>query len=333
MAVKIAALMVVVNMEDWVWWALKSVYPSVDYIIITEGVARDKWEDFSLFTEEGLSSDNTPDEIRRFIEEEDTENKVLWERVGFQKSISYLRDLNLQRCPQDTNYCLVLDADHIYDYEQIDRMRSLCEEFPGIRAIYMDQLLFFWDMGHVLEIGEEFLKPYGHHLSNFFYKWIPELRYNRDATFVDNQLLPAEWTHPKSEVRPDELKTLSYDVAVYPPQFRCYHMGWVGKEKTIEAHLLKTIWSRTLRMKWLLKNDPGKITEGARQTWMPFVNASREDILGYQKMYHKIWTGVFDDSVRERLVQYKWPSHLEALLREHPFWGKSKEWFGFEETI
>lgn len=325
----ITALMVVINMEDWVRWALRSIYPAVDHIIITEGVAEDKWEDFSLFTRDGLSTDRTPDEIEDFMREEDPDHKVVWERVGFQRSMSFLRDMNLQLCPDDTDFCLVADADHIYDFEQLLRVKGLCEDFPGIRTVYMNQLLFFLDMDHVLEIGKEYQKLYGHHLSNFFFRWAPNLKYSREASFVDNQLLPSGWLHPKSEVTYKELRSLSYDVAVYPPQFRCYHMGWVGRQETIEVHLLKTVWSRTLRMRWLLENAPGKITDADRRNWMPFVGMSRDEIIDYQRLYHKIWTGIFDDSVRERLVSYKWPSHLKELLSQHPFWGKNREWFGF----
>lgn len=329
----VTALMVVVNCEDWAWWALKSIYDAVDHIVVTEGVAEDKWCEFDLFTSQGLSKDATASEIYKFMEEEDHENKVSFNRVGFQRSISLIRDMNLQLCPPDTDYCLVADADHIYDSMQLLRVRKMCEEFPNIRTVYMAQLLFFLDMHHVLEIGEEFRRPYGHHLSNFFFRWSPELHYNRDATFVDNQLLPAEWIHPQTEVSPEELEDFPGPVAVYPPQFHCWHTGWVGKERTIENHLLKTIWSRTLRMEWLLRKDPDRITDTDRQVWIPLVGKSREEILEVQRLYHKLWTGIFDDKVKERLVEYEWPPHLETLVSQHPFWGKSREWFGFGEML
>ena len=324
---KITALMIVINEADWVWWSLKSVYNVVDCIVIVEGVARDKWKEFGLFTQDGLSLDGTQAEIYRFIREDDFDRKIKYFQVGFQPTIGTLRDIALQECPKDTDYVLVVDADHLYDKLQIQRVKCLCEQYPNIRVVYSDQLIFFLDMHHVLQINEECKRPYGHHLACLFYRYDERLRYKREIAFFDNQFEPEGWLHPILEVHSDQLSGTKDDVAVYPPLFQFWHFGWVGHRKAIEAHLLKTIWSRVLRLQWLLEYEPEKVTDQDMKNWGQFVGATSEEILEYQYLYHKIWTQEFDSTVGERLVPYSGPYPMRGLIEKHPFWGKDRAWF------
>jgi len=333
MALKLTALMIVINEEDWVWWSLRSIYDVVDHIVIVEGVAKDKWKEFGSFDRFGLSLDNTEGEIERFIEEYDSEGKIKYIQAGFQPTIGTLRELALRECPKDTDYILVADADHLYDESQLQQVKSLCEQYPNIRVVYSDQLIFFLDMHHVLQINEEYKRPYGHHLACLFYRYDERLRYKGEISFFDNQFEPEGWLHPILEVRPDQLEGTKDDVAVYPPMFQFWHFGWVGRRMAIEAHLLKTTWSRVLRLQWLLKHDPEKVTDTDRNYWMPFIDMSAEEILDYHRLYHKIWTGIFDDKVGERVVPYLGKYPMDQMLRSHPFFGKSKHWFGLEEGL
>ncbi len=330
MGVKVTALMIVVNEADWVWWSLKSIYDAVDYIVIVEGCARDKWKEFDLFDRDGLSTDGTEKEISRFIEEDDAQGKISYIRSGFQLTIGTLRDIGLQRCPKDTDYVLVVDADHLYDGAQIQKVKCLCEEHPNIRVVYSEQLIFFLDMHHFIQIDEDCKKPSGHHLPLFFFRYDERLRYKREIAFFDHQLEPAGWLHPPLEVRPDQLPGIAGDVAVYPPMFQFWHFGWVGHRKAIETHLLKTAWSRVLKLEWTLEHEPEKDRDTKKNFWFQFVGMSAEEILDYFHLYHKIWTGIFDESVGERCVPYNGEYPLEGLIEKHPFWGKDLAWFGLE---
>jgi len=193
--------------------------------------------------------------------------------------------------------------------------------------------MFFLDLHHILTIDEVHKRPFGHYLTVLFYRYSPELYYRRDVTFFDNQLMPQGWLHPAREARPEELGTVEGDVAVYPPQFHFWHMGWVGNVETIEAHLLKTTYSRVLRVKWVEANTPEKLSRLDKRLWFPMATWSEEEILNYWHTYHKIWTRVFDESVGERCVPYEWHSPLKELVIRHPFWGRDRTWFGFEEAL
>lgn len=325
--------MIVVNEADWVWWSLKSVYDSVDHIVIVEGVSKDTWMEFDLFTPDGLSTDGTQEEIKRFIEQEDPDHKIEYAQVGFQDTIGALRDIALHLCPSDSDYILVVDADHLYDESQLRHVKFLCEKYPNIRTVFAEQLIFFQDMHHILTIGQEYLRPYGHHLSCFFYRYNPELRYKSEIPFFDHQLEPDGWLHPQQEVSLTTLPKSSDDVAVYPPQFQFWHFGWMGRRESFERHLLGTTWRRILRIKWLQEHDPEKAKEIEGSYWMQFVGMTAEEILDYHHLYHKIWTGLYDDKVDEKLIPYTGIYPLDGLIQTHPFWGKSRHWFGLKDSL
>jgi len=318
MAIKITALMIAVNQEDWIWWSLKSVYPAVDHIVIVEGVARDKWcfpDAGKFFTLDGKSTDRTEEEIRRFMAEDDPDKKVEFFRVGFQPTIMCLRNFTLEYCPRDTDYVLVVDSDHLYDEKQLHDLRLQCEARPGIRAARAEHLMFLWDMHHILMVDEVHvarLQP-----TSFFFKYSPQVWYARDRSFYDHILQPRDWK--------------SAGEILSPPPFQFWHFGWMGPESKVETHLLKDSWSRILRAKWLLEHNPESLKGSNRKfgVWARRRDSSTEELLAFHHTRHKLWTGTFNRSVGEHLELYEGHYPLEGLIEQHPYWSKTKEEFGW----
>lgn len=330
MAIKITALMIVINEADYVWWALKSIYEAVDKIVIVEGASRDNWGDLRHFTSKGLSTDNTQHEILRFIAEEDRNEKIIYLRVGFRETKNALRDLTLRLCPEDTDYCLVVDADHLYDVAQIEELRALCTRYPNIRVIYSEQLMFFQDLHHILVVDEQYNRPLGYHLAKFFFRFHPDLRYAAEASFHDHSLRPSGWLSSAPMVEVSELPESKGDVILYPPLFQFWHFGWVKRKKELERHLMRASWSHILEVKRRFEADPNQIKDADRRVWLPLIRKSEEEVLAYLRLYHKIWTGLFDPKVNERLIPYTGKYPLSSLIEKHPFWGKDRAWFGLE---
>jgi hypothetical protein len=213
---KITALMTVINDEDYVWWALKSIYNAVDSIVIVEGTALDNWGDLRHFTEKGLSTDSTFDEIMRFMNEEDPLEKIIYQRLGFVDTKNALRQRTLELCPKDTEYCLVADADHLYDEFEIRSLRGLCERYPNIRVVHGTHLMFFCDMHHILWVRK-----------------LPEM---------ERHLMRTVWSHvirAKRLLKEDPSKLTVEDRRIWVPligkteeeildQYHWHHKIWTG---------------------------------------------------------------------------------------------------------
>ena len=324
---KITALMVVINEKDWVRWSLKSIYPAVDEIIIAEGAALDMWKLRKYFTPDGLSTDSTSEEIRKFIEEEDKDGKVKYLQVGFRPSMNSLRNETLRACDSSTSYCLVADADHLYDKRQIDFLRELCTKYPNIRVVYAEQLMFFWDMHHILIVNEDKREKLGYYLPCFFFRYKPDLRYFEEISFQDHCLGPGEWLHSAPRRRVEELSQTEDDVIVFPPLFQFWHFGWVKKRKELERHLMRVTWSHILKVE---NQDPESLSGLDKSYWLPLSKMSEEEILRFHHLYHKIWTGIFDERVGETLIPYNGPYPIEEELKKHPFRGKNRDFFQLE---
>ena len=326
---KIVALMIVVNEEDYVYYSLKSIYDCVDEIIIVEGAALDMWNNHNHFTPAGLSIDNTNKEIQRFIKE-DTEHKVNYIQAGFQPTMNTLRNISLQSCPKDTNYCLVVDADQLYDRGQLKKVRNICTLYPNIKVVYGEQLMFFWDMQHILTVDRQHKKASGFHLPMFYFRYSPELRYFSEMSYQDHCLGPGEWFHSAPLVSGEELPSKKGDVIIYPPLFQFWHFGWVKKKKELERHLLRFTGSQINKVKKMIENKQELL--GTDKTfWAPLIGKSDDYILEQAHFYHKLWTGVFDEKVEERLIPYE--GEYPPIIKEHPYFGKSKVELGWEETL
>lgn len=325
---KITALLVCINEEDYIWWALRSIYDVVDHIIVVEGVARNMWNELHYFTPEGLSTDRTYDEIHRLIREMGRPEKIQYIQYGFANSLNTLRDISLQACPHDTDYCLVVDADHLYDANEIMNLCSLCENRPNIRNIYAEQLMFFTDMHHILTVSETFREHLGYYLPHFFFRYQPELKYYRESPHQAHTLGPGEWLHPRLKVSVENLEFYDEDVAIWPPIWKIWHFGWVRKGKRLEQHILRASWAQINRVEKQSKIDPEKLTGKDKQYWLPLVGKTDKEVLEWQRMFHKIWTGLYDEEVGERLLPYEGKYPLGDLIKQHPFWGKNQNWFG-----
>ena len=72
----------------------------------------------------------------------------------------------------------------------------------------------------------------------------------------------------------------------------------------------------------------GSQDEKLKRWCEPIIGKSDEEILEYYRAYHKIWTGIYDETVGEHLEEFH-GEHPE-VMKKHPFYGKSKEELGWD---
>lgn len=119
---KICALTPVWNCKMWLPYSIRGIYDFVDSIVISEAC----WvPDPSWLGNE--SPDGSADIIRKFIKEEDTENKVRFHQAGLCKSQPEARNSGLHLVPEDTDWVIMFDCDEFYFKKDLILLRKVIE--------------------------------------------------------------------------------------------------------------------------------------------------------------------------------------------------------------
>lgn len=323
---KISAQCVVINEEDYVYFSLKSIYEVVDQIIIVEGadVQRHSKDavDTGVLSPGGFSGDNTRQEINRLLDE-DVDHKVLYIRQGWVDSMDELRTICYKETAPDTDYVLVADADSLFHPDDITRLIPLLEEYPYIWTVQAIELMFFMDIYHVLTVDPDKLAYCNMLESGLFWKY--------DPAFV----MKGQRPHIKGRMQNTEKLESAIDRATDPtgwntpinlcaPEYRlrAFHYGWVHTPEKMDQHILR--WAHASID--LIKRDGG---DPKLISWVaPILDCDDEDILDYYHLYHKIWTGVYDQSVGEHLEPFD--GKHPPVMEQHPYFGKTAEELGWE---
>lgn len=317
---KICAVTTVLNEEDYIWYALRSVYDVIDYHVIVEGAACNGAPEA---TKEGLSTDNTEGEIRRFIEEFDHTGKILYDRIGYREWMTDLRNEYLARVPKDTDYILIVDGDHLHDPDELLQVRQALEKHPNILSVKAKLVFFFRTFKYIIEVGDNLKDTWGSY--HFLHKYSSNIYYEGEVPRWKEgpSIIPLKnpcWKK-ESDIAGDEPYVILED-----PSFHFYHFGWVRTFERMNTHLLQRF-----RECIILGKLTGKWIPGTPFKLMSTM--SDMERLQWLYTYHKIWTNSFDTRCGEHVEEYKGPYPIEEELRKHPFWGKDLAWFGLDKAF
>jgi hypothetical protein len=145
---------IVLNGEPFTRYVLRSLYPFAHQIIVVEGAAPGA---FNIATADGHSRDETLEELRRFIAEEDPGRKVtlvtaedeghpsgFWPGEKDEQSQAYAH-----RATGD--YLWQVDIDEFYSADAMVRVIGMLREDPSITAMTFKQLTFWGGLGYSVD--------------------------------------------------------------------------------------------------------------------------------------------------------------------------------------
>jgi glycosyltransferase involved in cell wall biosynthesis len=319
---KLTALMIVINEEDYVYYSLRSVESVVDEFIIVEGAAADRFGVNAvrdgILTGEGLSTDRTEEEIRRFMNE--SRRDIKYRRLGWSENVNALRDQCLRLVDPDTDYCLVLDADAAFDDVEIAEFREILSRNPQIWMVETREFMFYLDFQHILTVSPEKLRFCNCIDSGLLWRYVPEVSMIGQRPYIDGTKM--EELMQRASIT--DLKTVSNWACLLSGELgvlSSYHYGWVHSPKKIEQHLLR--WAHAQID--LVKRGGGD--EKLCQWCSPILKSSDDEILSYYQAYHKIYTQEFDSKVGEHVAHFE--GRHPKIMESHPFYGKNKAELGW----
>lgn len=311
---KIGCHVLTLNDGPYIWYALKSSYPAVDHIVVIEGaITHDEYG--NLFhqvpaTKEGLSLDNTSEEVRRFIKEEDVDHKIDYRQIGFVHSWEDLRNRAHSLLPEDTDIELIQDGDCLFKPYHILRAKEVMENYPSVFEIAEFCWSFIWDFRTVMRTGQGW-KDYWRWCC---FRYNPTMHFTKERTleFRDGSTggqIKIDWEDyvrgPK-----DEGKYIVYD----PDLLQVFHFGNVQLKDRMEIQLMRKFFSPQ-KMAYNKMNLPDR---------------KRETLMAWLKFYHKYYTMVPDTEV-ETFEKFNGIYPLEGLIETHPYFNKQREWFGHDD--
>lgn len=312
---KIGVHMIILNNGKYVWWALKSSYPAVDYIAVVEGaITHDEYGNEYYHvpaTREGLSLDNTGEEVRRFIDNDDPDCKVHYEQVGFVHSWEDLRNKAHSMLPGDTDIELIQDGDCLFKPFQIRNAGAVLAAYPQVYEVAEYCWSFIWDFRHVLKTGIE-RKDYWRWC---FFRYNPSMFFERERTiaFRDGssiERIKIDWL---DFLEKSEQKTGSY--IVYDPNLlNVFHFGNVQEKERMEIQLMRKFFAPQ--------------TMARNRLELP--DRKRKTLMDWLKMYHKFYTFV-PDTDTERFEEFTGVYPLMPFLKRHPYFDKPREWFRHDD--
>ena len=317
---KITAINISFNEEDYLQYALDSIYPLMDKIVIVEGcdlVSR------PFATDEGLSSDRTTEIIKEYP---DPDAKIVYVAHGFCQDKNDLRQCSLSAVEPDTDYVLVFDGDLLYREEELQNVIALAKKYPQLRDIYAEHKLFFHDFHHVLTIDPEKKRACKYYAPHFFWRYHPDLRYHCQELYLGNDFYWSEGPNVEDVTLEQLPDCKSQELILTSPQFAWYHFGWIRKQARLDRHILQwfkmNIAAITEGIAKGIEYSPG--TEGGQ--WKSLIGKSDNEIIEWIHAYHKLYTGIYNTKVGECVEEYIGP--YPDGIREHPWWNFSKEDFG-----
>ena len=143
---------IVLNGEPFTRYCLRSLYPFAHEIIVVEGGHQDAR---AVTTADGHSTDGTLEVLRRFVAEEDPENKVqVIVREGFWPKTD---ELGRHRTPQSRayaeratgDYLWQVDIDEFYKPDAMRAVLSMLARDPEIAAVSFNTLPFWGGLDYV----------------------------------------------------------------------------------------------------------------------------------------------------------------------------------------
>jgi glycosyltransferase involved in cell wall biosynthesis len=184
---KITFGIIVLNGEPFVRYCLRSIYPFAHEIIVVEGGHEDAK---SVCTSDGHSIDGTLETLRKFKQDEDSENKLaIITKDGFWQKKDELGNC---RTPQSRAYAEKATGDYLWQididefYKESDMMKiiKMLQADPSLSSISFKQKSFW---GGIEYISDAWLLRRNRGGWHRIFKWDPNYQYvtHEPPTVVD----------------------------------------------------------------------------------------------------------------------------------------------------
>lgn len=194
---KITFGIIVLNGEPFTRYCLRSIYPYAHEIIVVEGGHEDTK---SVCTPDGHSIDGTLEALRKFKEEEDTENKLtIVLRDGFWPKKD---ELGNDRTPQSRayaeratgDYLWQIDIDEFYLEEHMERIIRMLQNDPSITAVTFPTYTFWGDIYYV---SDSWALRRGDKFYHRLFKWSNNYKYltHEPPTVIDENGIDLRQKH------------------------------------------------------------------------------------------------------------------------------------------
>jgi len=149
--VEIGVMMIALNEHKFIEPALRALLasPHIKKIAVVEGAVE-------LYahaaTGEGLSKDNTSTIIRRVMAKYDKDGKIIYDRYGWARDKSELRNRCIELLGTKVNWLLKVDGDEVYKEKDLDKLAKIMQSDLNITTIYMKHL-HFWKKKSLVAVG------------------------------------------------------------------------------------------------------------------------------------------------------------------------------------
>jgi ADP-heptose:LPS heptosyltransferase/glycosyltransferase involved in cell wall biosynthesis len=211
-----SVIMTIYNEEEYIEYALKSIYDWAWEIIIVEGIV----ENMFKVTGHVHSTDNTEYIINNFIDKYDKEGKIKYTR--YDKVFKDKKELQNEACSKITgNIFFKLDGDEIYKKEHLDLLKMAFVEDPNLDLIYFTTLNF-WTSFKLVTKGMSWDAP---HFK--ICRWHPWLRYAKDHSTMYDSKKQSDYIWR----RPNIYKS------IFMPEIVNFHFGWCKRSNNINNKL------------------------------------------------------------------------------------------------
>ncbi len=192
---KITFGIIVLNGEPFTRYCLRSLYPFAHEIIVVEGGSRSAE---TIATADGHSTDHTLEELHRFKNEEDPENKVqIIIRDGFWNEKDDQSQAYAERATGD--YLWQVDIDEFYRAKDMTSILELLRNDPEITAVSFEQITFWGGFDYIVDSW--YLRN-GANTYHRLFRWGKRYKYttHRPPTVVDqdgNDVRSQKWIQPR----------------------------------------------------------------------------------------------------------------------------------------
>lgn len=152
--------MIALNEVNYLWYSISSVYAFAHKIVIVEG-STTATPSQMVNPENGLSVDGTTQLIQEIGTNYDPDGKILYYQAGQVNDKRDLRNFYLliidQYLSKQTDWILVLDADELYQYDELMQLDKYLNQVGNQELVYVfnPELRFWGDFNTIRIINEE----------------------------------------------------------------------------------------------------------------------------------------------------------------------------------
>lgn len=149
---KIGVTLCVLNEELYIGACLRALisHPAITRIAVVESCCK---HNEHAGNDQGLSRDNTAEEIEKVIEiDQKLDQKITYCRYGFSNGKSEVQNYALDMVRNGMDFILSVDGDEIWKYEELDKIVALLESNAEINCVRIRQLNF-WKRPDVIRFG------------------------------------------------------------------------------------------------------------------------------------------------------------------------------------